>query len=305
MEAKESVGLSKAQQDRLAYIEFCCFFLGEAKRSDITDRFGVQTAAATRDFAEYRKLAKIELDQQSKSYRPARGFQPIFNHPVEHVLASLALGFGASSNGSTKPLVRCEAPQQLNTPALEILATVTRAIYQRRPAKIRYNSFSSGENLREIVPFALANNGLRWHVRAYCRLRKRFADFVLTRVSEAAELPGSDVAENEKPDADIQWNRIVELEIAPHPKRKKDAKVIAMDYGMVGGVLRRNVRAALAGYFLRQWGVDSSKDGDVDAEEIRLWLRNHLALYGVESAKFAPGFQEFRGLEKSIRKPST
>ena len=76
-------------------------------------------------------------------------------------------------------------------------------------------------------------------------------------------------------------------------------EIITTDYGMKNGLLVVNVRASLAGYFLRQWAVDCSpdhsggpdavKDGSNDA--IRLWLRNGAALYGVETAKLAPGYK--------------
>ena len=33
------------------------------------------------------------------------------------------------------------------------------------------------------MPLALADNGHRWHLRAFDRLRQRFADFVLTRIT--------------------------------------------------------------------------------------------------------------------------
>ena len=49
--------LSQSQVERLIYIEFRSYFLGEIKRSDITDRFGTASAAATRDLALYRKLS--------------------------------------------------------------------------------------------------------------------------------------------------------------------------------------------------------------------------------------------------------
>ncbi|MBT9100246.1 hypothetical protein KFZ76_21335 [Methylovulum psychrotolerans] len=46
--------LSRAQRERLAYIEFRLYFLGEARRQDLIQRFGIAPAVATRDFAQYR-----------------------------------------------------------------------------------------------------------------------------------------------------------------------------------------------------------------------------------------------------------
>lgn len=59
---------------------------------------------------------------------------------------------------------------------------------------------------------------------------------------------------------------------------------------MQSGVLRMKLRAATAGYILRQWSVDCSPDHSLRGHEYRLWLKNHLAIYGVKSAVLAPGY---------------
>ena len=52
------VGLGQAQRERLAYIDFRLYFLGEVSRADIASRFGVAPAGATRDLAVYREAAR-------------------------------------------------------------------------------------------------------------------------------------------------------------------------------------------------------------------------------------------------------
>jgi predicted DNA-binding transcriptional regulator YafY len=133
----------------------------------------------------------------------------------------------------------------------------------------------------------LADNGLRWHVRSYDRDRKRFSDFVLTRIIKADEIEG-EVHEHELLAADEQWVRMVEMEIVPHPGIKQP-KAVEADYGMDGGVLKIKARAALAGYVLRRWSIDASPDHRLDPASHLLWLRNTPTLYGVESASLAPG----------------
>jgi hypothetical protein len=90
-------------------------------------------------------------------------------------------------------------------------------------------------------------------------------------------------------DQDIQWTRIVELELVPHPDQPRP-EITEMDYGMRDGVLRMKLRAATAGYILRKWSVDCSPDHSLRGYEFRLWLRDHLALYGVKNAVLAPGY---------------
>ena len=117
--------------------------------------------------------------------------------------------------------------------------------------------------------------------------RQRFSDFVLTRIAKAEAIEG-EVAEGESLAADEQWVRMVDLEIVPHPG-VKHPKAVEADYGMEDGVLRVKARAALAGYVLRRWSVDSSPDHSLDSASHHLWLRNPQTLYGVESAALAPG----------------
>ncbi|MBN0911400.1 WYL domain-containing protein, partial [Pseudomonas aeruginosa] len=106
---------------------------------------------------------------------------------------------------------------RLTHPDLAILASVTRAIHYECPLGIEYHSISSGRTEREIVPFALIDNGLRWHVRAFDRKSQDFRDFVITRIRRPVVLKGQPVAAHEMSDQDIQWTRIVELELVPHP----------------------------------------------------------------------------------------
>jgi hypothetical protein len=283
--------LGQAQRERLAYIDFRLYFLGEVSRADITARFGVAPAGATRDLAMYRESApeNIVFDGSSKTYRIGADFQPLFDHPLERALSALSQGFGDGLGGASKGLVTCEFPEPLNRPPIETLALVTRAIRNRSVLSVSYVSLSGGVSRREIAPFALADNGLRWHVRAFDRKRGDFRDFVLTRMKSAQPIPEEYPKERELPEKDIQWNRIVELELVSHPDGPRP-DISALDYPMEDGVLRMRSRAALVGYVLRRWSVDCSPDHSLRGPEYRLWLRDPLALYGAESAALAPGY---------------
>ena len=291
MRAQRVESLSRAQRERLAYIDFRLYFFGEIGRPDLTGRFGVAPAGATRDLALYREIApqNIEFDGSSKVYRIGKQFLPVFEHAPQRVLSSLALGFGEGVNGVSQPLLPCESPTALSNPKMDVLAPICRAIHAKRPVDIRYHSMSSGESERVIVPFALADTGLRWHVRAFDRKSGEFRDFVITRI-EAPTLLDEEPRANERPDNDIQWTRIVEMDFVPHPRLSRP-EIIRMDYGMKDGSIRMRVRAAVAGYMLLRWSVDASPDHTLKEEQYRLWLSDPLALYGVENAKLAPGYQ--------------
>ncbi|HHW4678981.1 MAG TPA: WYL domain-containing protein [Xylella sp.] len=189
-----------------------------------------------------------------------------------------------------KAWVASESPSRLTHPDLDVLASVTRAIHQECPLGIEYHSISSGRTEREIVPFALIDNGLRWHVRAFDRKSQEFRDFVITRIKRPVLLKGQPVSPHEASDQDIQWTRIVELELVPHPDQPRP-EITEMDYSMQGGVLRMKLRAATAGYILRQWSVDCTPDHSLRGHEYRLWLKDHLAIYGVRNAVLALGYR--------------
>ena len=287
--------LSHAQRERLAYIDFRLYFIGEVGRPDLASRFGVAPAAATRDLALYREVApqNIEFDGSNKIYRIGKAFAPLFDHAPQRVLSALSLGFGDGVNGGSLPMLPCESPAALSSPRMDVLAPICRAIQAKRPVAIRYHSMSNGESDRVIVPFALVDTGLRWHVRAFDRKSGEFRDFVVTRI-EAPTLVDEEPKANERPGNDIQWTRIVELDLVPHPRLARP-EIVRMDYGMTDGSIRMRVRAAVAGYMLLRWSVDASPDHSLKEEQYRLWLSDPLALYGVENAKLAPGYRAPKG----------
>ena len=287
-----STNFGQAQQERLSYLELKAFFAGELQRADIEVRFGVKPAAATRDLTAYRQLApaNLQYDAPARCYRPAPGFKPLFDFSADRVLAWLLHGFGDGLDLKLRKAAPCEGPGNLVHPDLAVLATVTRAMCAKRALKTTYLSLSSGASTRELVPVALADNGMRWHVRAYDRKNARFGDFVLTRIAKAKEMD-SVVGEHELLPADEQWARIVDMEVVPHPG-VRCAEAIEADYAMDGGMLRLRARAALAGYVLRRWSIDCTPDHSLDPGAHHLWLRNPQTLYGVKSAVFAPGANE-------------
>ena len=291
MSTEQRAGLTQPQRDRLAFVELRLRFIGEIRRQDLVARFGIQTAAASKDFSLYKELApgNIEYDVKGKFYVTGTQFQPVFIFPAERVLSWLTQGFGDGEPMLLKAWAASEIPSRLTYPDLDVLASVTRAIHQKCPLGIEYHSISSGRTEREILPFALIDTGLRWHVRAFDRKSQEFRDFVITRVKCPVVLKGQPVAAHERSDQDIQWTRIVELELVPHPDQPRP-EIAEMDYGMRDGVLRIKLRAATAGYILRKWSVDCSPDHSLRGYEYRLWLRDALALYGVANATLAPGY---------------
>lgn len=283
--------ISQTQKERLFFIDFKLRFLGVINRNDLVCRFAIKEAAATRDISQYKELAPENLvyDTKVKSYIQSGNFKPVFDYPGSQALAALCYGLGDNPVSAHTALIPSEAPTQLNTPNLDILAVITKAIHQKKVLTVDYQSLSSGQSTRDIAPFALVDNGLRWHVRAFDRKRERFTDFVINRIA-GASLQSGDIPYTQTREADIQWNRIVEMHIVPHPSLAYP-ETIAMEYGMEQGLLKAQVRAAVAGYVLRRWNVDCTNDHSLIGAEYHLWLKNTVTLYGVENLAIAPGYQ--------------
>lgn len=292
--------LPRVQRERLSHIDFKLYFLGELRRADVVERFETGPAGATRDIALYREIApdNLDLDGATKAYRPSATFVPLFDHAPQQVLTALSQGFGEGISDQLQPMIRSEIPSPLTLPKMSVLAPITRAIHRSKAVKLGYTSVESGRTERVIVPVALVDIGIRWHVRAFCRLRREFRDFVLTRMDSPEVVEDSQVQPEEAPEQDTQWSRIIELELVPHPSHKRP-EIVAMDYPLVNGVMKVKVRAANAGYMLRRWSVDCSPNHKLEGLEFALWLRDPLALYGASNAQLAPGYEHPKSAGKA------
>lgn len=284
--------MTQSQRDRLAFLELRLRFVGEFRRQDLVERFGIQAAAATRDIGQYKELGprNLDYDTKRKVYVGADWFRPVFDFAASRVLTWLSQGFGDGEPMRVRQLVACEGSELSINLDLDMLSVLTRAIHKKAAVEISYRALSSGLTTREIVPFALADNGQRWHVRAFDRRSGDFRDFVLTRIADARSVAGA-VPEHETADQDIQWNRVAEIELVPHPANVQHPDTIEAEYGMENGALRMRVRAAMAGYLMRRWNVDCTADHSLKGVEYHLWLRNRQALYGVSNLALAPGYE--------------
>ena len=293
MSADQLHQLTQAQRDRLAFVELRLRFMGDIRRQDLVARFGIQTAAATRDLTQYKQLApgNMTYSASAKAYLCGEHFLPLFDFSAARVLGWLSEAYGDAEPLARKGLLAAEHASLPVRIDLDTLSVIARAIHQGAAIEIAYRSLSSGLTTRQIVPFALGDSGLRWHVRAYDRRRNAFRDFVLGRIDSARLLPGVP-ADHESREADDQWTRFTELELVPHPANVQHPDTIEAEYGMEGGVLKVRVRAAMAGYLLRRWNVDCTGDHSLKGSEYHLSLRNRQALYGIENLMLAPGYRE-------------
>lgn len=282
--------ISYAQKQRLAYIDFCLLFKGSVSRQDIINRFEVGLSAGSRDFSVYKAKAphNLDYDPREKRYFQSPEFKPLFEHDARRTLIKLANNISDGFDAIGDIHFPVEAPSSLNVPDIFIVARLVQAILTNKAVSVIYTSLSSGSAARELVPHAIVDNGLRWHVRAFDRKSKSFRDFVLTRISKVTlkESPEN----HETAQLDDEWQRLIPLQLVPHPKNVEYPTAIEMDYGMENKQMLIEVRAAMAGYLLRRWNVDCTERGTLKGAEYQLWLQNRFTLNHVQNLAIAPGF---------------
>jgi hypothetical protein len=84
MSNEQLADLTQPQRDRLAFVELRVRFIGEIRRQDLVTRFGIQSAAASRDLALYKDLAagNIDYDPKGKSYVLGPDFRVVIDFPL-------------------------------------------------------------------------------------------------------------------------------------------------------------------------------------------------------------------------------
>ena len=285
--------LQYAQRERLAYIDYCLQYVGKVSRTSLVKHFNVGLASCSRDFKIYLSLApnNLTLKHTDKFYYRTNEFNPLFKQDPHSVLVSLANGFGDGFSNQKNKATWVFDNLSLIAPDTNIVATLTRAIIAKHAVKLTYQSLTSGQTSRVIIPHSLINNGHRWHVRAFDRNSNMFKDFVCTRI-EALQSDDSDIAEHEQKYADSQWQSIVHLVLVPHPTLIHK-QPIELDYAMINGERKIEIQAALAGYLMRFWNVDCTANASLKQGGHHLWLKNVSDLKDLNSMTISPGYPNF------------
>lgn len=245
------------QQRRLEFIDFRLYWEGRINRADLTDHFGISVPQASLDLAEYQKLAPQNLvyERREKVYIATASFRPAL--ALEHsdsfldqlsAVASGALPKDTFFIGWAPPTDLVRAPRR-RVPS-GVLKGVLRAIQHNLVLEVTYQVTSQPSPLdARVSPHAIAFDGMRWLVRAYCHMSKTFRNFGLGRLLQVEAISGSDAV----PASDRAWNTFVEVKVAPKPDLSGgQRRAIELDYGMSGGVAVLPVRVALLPYLLRQ-----------------------------------------------------
>jgi predicted DNA-binding transcriptional regulator YafY len=279
-------------EKRLEFIEFRLFWEGGINRADIMERFGVSVPQASKDLSLYEEKAPGNLvyDKRQKRYLAAPGFKPVFLKPEADIYLS-QLRSVSDRAVTTEETWLSDVPETDAMPVphrlvdVNVLRALLAAVRRRRAVEILYQSMNRRRpepTWRWITPHAFGNDSLRWHVRAYCHIDKKFKDFLLSRCLKARgdDEPGA------VPENDVFWNETFPVVLSPNPALSQNQRsVVAQDYDMKGGRVTVPVRKALLYYFEKRLRLDavSALDGPHEAPVV-IANRNEFAQALAESA---------------------
>lgn len=265
------------QRERLFYIDFLALFTGQVARKDLVVRFGISEPAATKDLSLYAELAPtmLEYDLRQRCYVYANG-TPLYTHHVDQALYSLsgerAIAFNSEHARRLESSVQFSIKRRM---PVELVATLTRAMYLHRKILATYGSLEHGARDRILSPAALIHDGQRWHIRCFDHEKSKFKDYNLARFSKVTEGEPSEI----RVDQDSEWTTEVNVELVPHPKAEHP-EIIRLDYDMQE-VKRVSMRLCLVPFFLRYWHIDTTPSASQDGKEHQLYLLNRKELMDI------------------------
>jgi hypothetical protein len=171
------------------------FWDGQINRRDLQQRFEISTPQASSDIGRYLALApqNVRYDPHQKAYVASPRFSPILYEPsARQYLADLRSIADDAIDKDRTWLGTVPEFAVVPTPRRRLDATKFRAILEairaRQSLHVLYQSLSRPEPMyRWLTPHALGFDGARWHIRAWCDLRKNFLDFVLARFITVSE----------------------------------------------------------------------------------------------------------------------
>ena len=271
-----------SQERRLEFIDFRLRWNRTVNRGELVEFFRISIQQASADLAYYSHLAprNMEYDKSLKTYRATASFRPVLTKDDAHSYLSELLGLSVGTLGPSASFIGWQPPHDIvRYPARPIvIGTLLRLVWAIRDNDellVSYQSMRrSTSTTRWIGPHALAFDGQRWHVRAWCQENKDFRDFVISRIQRIDESREATVSAED----DSRWNTYIEIVIKPREGLTNDQRrAIETDFGMTCGRLKLSCRKALAFYLLRQMQLDRSPDLSPAAQPLELINRDELA----------------------------
>jgi len=249
--------MSKTNTARFNFIEQLAWWEGQINTSHLMAKFSITRTSASTILKAYREKnpLNLEYNASAKAYIPAKTFTS--KHKYHHFTDYLAVISTNNTDKNPTCIIEVEAP--LRNIHAEQVRPILKAIRENLAIDIGYISLSSPDYLDRIIePHTLIFDGLRWHVRAYCRKNLAFRDFNLSRFNGEALFEGKATMSSEQ---DEKWQTVVDVVIQPDPHlNRKQQEIIAIYFQMENGIKTISTRAALVNYLLLRLRIDSYKN---------------------------------------------
>ncbi|MEW8523830.1 MAG: WYL domain-containing protein [Candidatus Thiodiazotropha endolucinida] len=253
--------ISWYQKARLRAIETLAFWRGRINSRDLTETFGISRVVALGDIHRYMEQAPGNLiyRRSDKAYFATSIFKNQFTSGVIDEWMTL--------DSSLCEYV--EKPQFEIKP--ELARPLIQAIHKGTGVTVMYRSMEHpGGTERSLFPHTLVYSGFRWHVRAWCCVRKGFRDFNLSRISRVTPLSEEPPPES-VPNQDELWNMMVDIRFMANPgMSEQERSLIEAEFSMVKGQLKITTRASLAMYTLQAYQVDPDQEHDIYKQRLVL-----------------------------------
>lgn len=280
---------SWGQERRLEFIEFRLLWEGRINRGELVDFFGTSIQQASLDLARYMEIApdNLEYNKREKVYRVTNKFRPALTIRDSQAFLNQLLGLTTGTLSPSLTFVGWRPPYDVvifptRSIRPEFLIRVIWAIRDKEEVEISYQSMRTpSASRRWIAPHAIAFDGSRWHVRAWCHEHGEFRDFVFARIQQIHGLRRSEVDLA----LDALWHTFVTIILRPRTGlTKHQSLAIEAEFGMKNGTLRIPIRKALVFYFARQLRIDREEEFPIAAQPIE-WVNKNEFLPLLEAAR--------------------
>lgn len=246
---------------RLEFIEFFLYWERKIGRKQLQDQFNISPQQASVDLNTFRDFfpESMVYDPREKSYLPTQKFKPKLARDIAkdflRQLESVARGF------RPKPDVWIQSFPEHDMVSVDyrpikgsLLQTILTAIKKQQCLEATYVSLTStSTGSKKLFPTAIANDGHRWHLRAYNLEKKHFSDYVISRIAKVSKI---DFELGLIP-KDHAWEDTIVLVLEPEPNLPDQTKEqLELEYEMKDGQFSIKIRKAMLFYYLRHYGFN-------------------------------------------------
>lgn len=262
-ERRPATGASWGQERRLEFIEFRLLWDGKINRGELVEFFGTSIQQASLDLARYMELApgNLDYDKSEKVYKARAKLNLVLTQPDSQAFLNQLSGPPSGAPPTPLSFIGWQPPYDVvryptRSIRPEILMRVLWAIRDHEDLELSYQSMRRPAATRRwISPHAIAFDGSRWHVRAWCHENQYFKDFVFARIQQIYGARKTEIDARQ----DLRWHSFVTVILRARSDLTPAQRVaVETEFEMRDGTLEVRMREALVSYFVQQLHLDRS-----------------------------------------------